>query len=109
MELDFWGSKGRAWWTQNRDWGYQSAGMAEPYSAKSCWFEDDVPGQREFTRAMAHWLDDDKNVHLNCLDIALKGFDVIMGTLQSAYTGKRLKLPTEVPDDIVTKLEARIQ
>ena len=109
LEFDFWGAKGRAWWTQNRDWGYQSEGMLKPYLEKTSWDEDDIPGQREFTRAMAHWLDDESKAHLNCLDNTLKGFDAIMGALQSAYTGKRVKLPADVPCDINEKLERKIK
>ena len=107
LELDFWGTEGRAWWTQNRDWGYQRHGMDQPCLEKTSWFEDDIPGQRGLTRAMARWLDDDSHVHLNCLDNALLGFDVIMGAMQSAYAHRRLTLPAEVPDDIVAKLEHR--
>lgn len=108
-ELDFWGAKGRAWWTQNRDWGYQSESMLKPYLEKTSWNEDDIPGQREFTRAMAQWLDNESKVHLNCLDNALKGFDAIMAAFQSAYTGKRIKLPADAPDDINEKLEKKIK
>ncbi|MDO9542215.1 MAG: Gfo/Idh/MocA family oxidoreductase [Kiritimatiellia bacterium] len=107
-ELDFWGTKGRAWWAQNRDWGYQAEGMKTARVAKCSW-GDDVPGQREFTRAMARWLDDDKNSHLNSLDNTLKGFDVIMATLQSAYIAKRVEMPCVVPDDIVDKLETKLK
>jgi len=108
LEFDFWGTKGRAWWAQNRDWGYQAEGMKTSRVEKCSW-GDDVPGQREFTRAMARWLDDDKNVHLNCLANTLNGFDVIMATLQAAYSGKQLELPCMVPDDIVQKLEAKLK
>jgi len=72
LEFDFWGTKGRAWWAQNRDWGYHCEGMLKSYVERSRWAESDVPGQREFTRAHARWLDDDNVVHLNCLDNALK-------------------------------------
>jgi len=109
LEFDFWGTKGRAWWAQNRDWGYHAEGMPKAYLEKCSWEGSDVPGQREFTRAMARWLDDDKNGHLNCLDNTLKGFDAIMATLQSAYANKRVELPCAVPDDIVDKLEARLK
>jgi len=109
LEFNFWGTKGCAWWTQNRDWGYQGEGMNEAYVEKSRWDESSVPGQREFTRALAHWLDDDKKIHLNCLDNALKGFDIIMGALQSAYTGKRIELPAKVPENIMEKLEERLK
>jgi len=107
LEFDFWGTKGRAWWAQNRDWGYQAEGMQTSHVEKCSW-GDDVPGQREFTRAMARWLDDDHNTHANCLDNTLKGFDVLMATLQSAYIAKRVEMPCVVPDDIVNKLEVKL-
>lgn len=109
LEFDFWGTKGRAWWTQNRDWGYQAEGMKTARVEKCSWKEDHVPGQREFTRAMAPWLDNDHNVHLNCLDNTLKGFDAIMAALQSAYLGKRVELPCVITDDIVDRLEAKLK
>jgi len=58
---------------------------------------------------MAQWLDNESKVHLNCLDNALKGFDAIMAAFQSAYTGKRIKLPADAPDDINEKLEKKIK
>lgn len=108
-ELDFWGTKGRAWWAQNRDWGYQGEGMEYPYIENTSWDKDEIPGQREFTRALAQWLDDDNNGHLNCLDNALKGFDLIMATLKAVNVGKRLELPVRVSDDIVQRLESQIK
>ncbi|MDD5699201.1 MAG: Gfo/Idh/MocA family oxidoreductase [Victivallaceae bacterium] len=109
VEFDFWGSRGRVWWTRSKGWGYQFAGMTDPRLMKSCGSEDEVPGQREFTRAMAHWLDDENKVHLNCLDNAFKGFEVIMGAFQSAYIGKRIEFPAVVPADINEKLEKKIK
>jgi len=58
-----------------------SEGMATPHVEKISWAGSDVLGQRAFTRALAHWLDDAAEVHMNCLDHALKGFDAIMGGL----------------------------
>lgn len=104
FELDFWGTKGRAWWLQNRDWGYQAQGMSESFSAPSIWQDDSEPGQREFTRAMAHWLDDDSRVHVNCLDNALSQFNQIMGAMQSALSGEKVALPADVDDDAVVRL-----
>ena len=108
LEIDIWGSKGRAWWLQNREWGYQSEGMVKPHIEPTSWSESDVPGQRAFTRALAHWLDDDSQVHSNCLDHTLNGFETIMAGLQSAYVGRRLDLPTEIPPDIVERLERKL-
>ena len=105
LEFDIWGSRGRAWWLQNRDWGYQSAGMPEAVVQTCNWQRDDLPGQSRFTRAMADWLDDDRHVHLNCLDNTLCGFDAIMGALKSVLVRRRLSLPTEIPDDILATLE----
>ena len=109
LEFDIWGERGRAWWIQNREWGYQSDGMAAPRVEKTSWQTSDVPGQREFTRAIAYWLDDDANVHANCLENALKGFDAIMAAFQSALVGRRLDLPAEIPDDVVRRLEERLK
>ena len=107
MEYNFWGTRGRAWWTQDRDWGYQADGMTEPHVARTCWTEDDLVGQREFTRAMAHWLDNDKNAHINNLDTALAGFSMIMGAMQSALTGQQVDLPAEVSDDVIKAIEEK--
>ena len=83
--------------------------MAAPRVEKTSWRTSDVPGQREFTRAIAYWLDDDANVHANCLENALKGFDAIMAAFQSALVGRRLDLPAEIPDDVVRRLEERLK
>jgi len=109
LELNFWGTKGRAWWTQNRDWGYQAADKTAAFVEKSRWDEDEPPGQREFTRAMARWLADDRQIHFNCLANALKAFEAIMAAFYAAYVGKPVELPTTIPDDIAGKLEARLK
>ena len=100
--------KGRAWWAQNTNWGYQSVGMAQPTVGDSKWFASDFLGQREFTRAMARWLDGEA-VHDNCLDNAVRGFNVIMALMQSAYDGKILQYPAKVDADIKEKLQARLE
>lgn len=107
-ELNFWGAKGRAWWTQNRDWGYQAEGKTALVE-KSRYLEDNAPGQREFTRAMARWLTDDRQVHLDCLANALKVFEAIMAAYYAAYVGKPVELPANIPNDIAEKLEARLK
>lgn len=109
LELDFWGTKGRAWWLQNRDWGYQCEGMDKAFSAPSVWNNDEEPGQREFTRAMALWLDDDTKVHVSCLENALKQYNQIMGVMLSALTGETISLPAEAGHDVVTKLEKELR
>jgi len=107
-EFDIWGSTGRAWWAQNINWGYQAAGMAEPVINDSKWLVGDLDGQREFTRAMAHWLDG-RAVHDNCLAHTVSGFQVIMAMMQSAYDGAIVKYPATVDRDIKEKLQKRLE
>lgn len=109
FELDFWGSKGRAWWLQNRDWGYQCEGMKKKFSAPSIWSVDEEPGQREFTRAMTDWLDDDSKVHVNCLENSLDQFNQIMGIMVSVLTGEKVALPVEADDEVVSRLERKLR
>ena len=108
LEYDFWGSKGRAWWTQNRDWGYITDSMTSPQVGRTRWSEDDVPGQREFTRAMAHWLDDDSRVHRNCLRNSLAGHEMILAALQSAISGKDEPVPSNMTDEMMAGLLAEL-
>ncbi len=82
--------------------------MDAAFTAKSRWVEDQVPGQKEFTRAMAHWLDDDENVHVNCLDNSLTQFNMIMGAMLSALTGEKVSLPAEVDDEVVARLKKEL-
>jgi predicted dehydrogenase len=109
FELDFWGTQGHAWWLQNRDWGYVYTGMEQPFSAPSRWETDEEPGQREFTRAMAHWLDDDAQVHINCLDKSLNQFNQIMGAMLSALTGEKVALPAQIDEDVMAQLEKKLK
>ena len=109
FELDFWGSNGHAWWLQNRDWGYQCEDMEEKFSAPSLWSVDEEPGQREFTRAMAHWLDDDSKVHVNCLENSLDQFNQIMGIMVSALTGEKVALPANAEDEVVSQLKKKLR
>lgn len=108
LRLDFWGTRGRAWYTQNHDWGYQSEGMADAIRTPVTWKEEDLAGQRLFTQAMANWLDDDEKVHLNCLTNNLLQFAVIMTTLLSIHAGEPIQFPADVPSDIVETVEREL-
>jgi predicted dehydrogenase len=108
LEFNIWGSEGRAWWVQNREWGYQSRSMPAPLVKQTSWVSSDVPGQREFTRAMAAWLDGSE-VHLNNLDTALCEFDSIMAAFVSAESGKSVAMPAQIPAGVVESLEARLR
>ena len=83
--------------------------MHSPHAERTSWDADDAAGQRAFTRAMAHWLDDDRRVHLNCLKNALAGFDMIMAALQSAWLQKDVTVPAAVTDDLLRDLEERLK
>ena len=106
LEVDIWGSDGRAWWIQNHEWGYQSVVETTPHVETVTW---ETGGQRGFTRALAYWLNDDANVHGNCLDNAMRGFDAIMGAFESARVGRRIALPREIPEDVVEIMERRLR
>ena len=82
--------------------------MAAPFVETTSWAAADVPGQREFTRAIAHWLDDEERVHDNCLQNALRGFEAIASAFLSALRGTRLALPADIPDDVVARLEEEL-
>jgi len=108
LEFNIWGSEGRAWWVQNREWGYQSYNMPAPVIKETSWETSDIPGQREFTRAMAAWLDG-REVHLNNLDTALCEFDALMAAFVSAEKEAPVDMPVQVPAGVVESLEARLR
>ena len=57
---------------------------------------------------MAHWLDDDRRIHLNRLETAVAGFDMTMAAFCSAYLNRDVDVPAEVTDDMVRTLEERL-
>jgi len=109
LEIDIWGSKGRAWWRQNSNWGYQAEGMAEPKESPISWDKSDAVGQREFTRAMAHWLDDDRCEHDNSLRFSLNGYQVLMSIFQSSLDQAIKTFPMEIDPQVVEKLSERLE
>lgn len=109
FEIDFWGTKGRAWWQQNREWGYHCEGMDKPFSAPSIWEHDEEPGQREFTRAMGLWLADDSKKHACSLDSSISQLNQLMGIMLSALEGREVKLPVEVDDNVLKRLGAMLK
>lgn len=50
--IDVWADKGRFWWRENGQWGYQVDGMAYPFWEKTDFNLDDMPAQRAFTQAL---------------------------------------------------------
>jgi len=105
LDLAFWGTEGRAWYTQCEGWGYQTHGMAEPYVAPSSWDPDNVPAQREFTRALAAWIGDPPVEHECNLERSLRGFRLIMGMFKSSLTGQVWNWEDEVTDADLVALQ----
>lgn len=109
LRLDFWGAKGRAWYVQNHNWGYQAEGMATPVVEPAVWGDEDLAGQHAFTRAMGEWLADDQRPHLNRLDNSLLQFDMFMATMLSVHQRRPVEFPTAVPADIVATVEKELK
>lgn len=109
LELDFWGTEGRAWWTQSNGWGYQSSGMNTPETYPTDWDADEPVQQTEFIKALVSWLNDNSILHGNHLENALRGFDALMAGIKSALLNTRLSLPTEVTDEEVREMWKRLR
>lgn len=98
LHFDVLGSKGRVYVTQNAGWWYQTEGMSEPAHGQSSWDEQQDDGQRDFTQAVADWLDGGAP-HLNRFEIAKAGFNALIGALQSAAEGCRIAFPATLTDE----------
>jgi len=109
LELDFWGTEGRAWWTQCRGSGYQSSGMITPEIYPTNVDTDEPIQQAEFIRTLVRWLNDNSVLHANRLENALCGFDALMAGVKSALLNSRLSLPTEVTDEEVCEMWERLR
>jgi predicted dehydrogenase len=98
LHFDILGTKGRIYVTQNAGWWYQAEGMAEPEHGESSWDNQQRDGQRDFTQAVADWLDGGEP-HLNRFETARATFDALTGALQSVYEGRRITLPHSFTDE----------
>ncbi len=107
LHFDVLGSKGRVYVTQNAGWWYQAEGMAEPVHGESSWDRQQHAGQRDFTQAVADWLDGGPP-HLNRFEVARATFNALMGALQSVYEGRRIPLPHTFTDQQWYELRARL-
>jgi len=107
LHFDILGSRGRIYVTQNAGWWYQSAGMAEPVLGESSWDRQQFDGQRDFTRAVATWLDSGEP-HLNRFETARLVFDTCVGALQSAWEGRRIDFPHSFTDEQWHRQRARL-
>ena len=106
--LDLWATKGRLWWREYGTWGYQTEGMAMPFVEKTHFVSDDLAAQREFTRAIGAWLDDESKPHLNRYELAKVGTELIFGAYRSALEGKRLDLPADFDDEQFGRLKTKL-
>lgn len=110
MRVDLWGTKGRGWYIQDSEWGYQAEDSPAIQREPITYRQETTPGQREFTRAMARWLDDDRQPHGNCLQRGLEQFDMITGALYSAHVRRPVELPASAaPDDLWERMERDLE
>ena len=108
LHFDFLGTKGWLYLTQNKHYKYQSEGMAEPVTGQSSWDEQEFAGQRDFTQAVADWLDGGEP-HLNRFEVGKAVFDALMGMQQSVYEGRKVDLPHTFTDKQWEELRERLR
>jgi predicted dehydrogenase len=96
------GTKGFVHWCMDHWERFTPQGGYE--TGKHGYGEEDLLGQAGLTEAMFRWLDDDKNVHPTHLKQSLAEFNLLTGIYISAMTHKVVKLPCEVPDSLLDKL-----
>jgi hypothetical protein len=105
MRVDLWGTKGRGWYVQDYEWGYQAEGASAIHREPITYSGETLDGQREFTRAMAQWLDDDGRPHGNALPHAMQQFDMIAAALYSAHVRRPVPIPAPAPDNLWDLME----
>lgn len=108
LHLDFLGTEGRLYLTQNKGYWYQTRGMAEPVYGESSWDHQGWRGQRDFTQAVADWLDGGEP-HLNRFEVGKAVVDALMAAQHSAYLGRKIELPSCFPDERWTELRERLR
>jgi len=97
LHFDFLGTTGWMHLTQNRGYWYQAHGMAEPVRGASSWDLQGQAGQRDFTQAVADWLDGGPP-HLNRFAVGRAVVEALFAAQKSALLGKRISLPTTFTD-----------
>jgi predicted dehydrogenase len=108
LHFDFLGTEGRLYLTQNKGFWYQSRGMAEPVHGESSWDHQGWQGQRDFTQAVADWLDGGEP-HLNRFEVGRAVFHALMGAQHSVYASRKIPLPSEFTDEQWTELRQRLK
>lgn len=69
---------------------------------------EDVLGQAAMTDALCDWLDDDANVHANCLETSLAETNTVLGLYASAIEGRPVELPYEPTGSLLDGLRAKL-
>ncbi|MBI3922911.1 MAG: Gfo/Idh/MocA family oxidoreductase [Armatimonadetes bacterium] len=108
LHYDFLGAKGWLSLTQNKGYRFQCEGMSTPVQGESSWTNQGWAGQRDFTQAVADWLDGGPP-HLNRFEVARASFNALMGALQSVYEGRRINLPSTLTDEQWSELRERLR
>ena len=92
LDLDIWCTNGVAWAQQLGKWGYQVRGQDRVVDEDASWHDQADPGQRDFTAAIADWLDDPDKKHECRLETALPVMWAIFGALKSVKLGYQISL-----------------
>ena len=108
LHFDFLGTEGRLYLTQNKGCWYQAKGMAQPVCGESSWDNQGWIGQRDFTQAVAHWLNGGEP-HLNRFEVGKAVFDALIGAQHSVYLGKKIDLPSCFTDQQWSELRERLR
>lgn len=108
LHFDFLGTRGRLYLTQNKGYWYQTEGMAEPERGTSSWDSQEPAGQRDFTLAVAEWLDTGKP-HLNRFEVSRAVIAALLGAQASVYAGRRVELPASFTDEQWVALRERLR
>jgi hypothetical protein len=95
-------------WREYGTWGYQTEGMAMPFVEKTHFFADDLIAQKEFTKAIGAWLDDESKPHLNRYELARVGTELIFGAYRSALDNKYISLPAGLNDGQLNQLRVKL-
>ncbi len=82
--------------------------MAEPVCGPSSWDEQGLAGQRDFTQAVADWLDGGPP-HLNRWELHRKSVEALLAAQKSVYEGRRVELPVDFTDDQWLALRERLR
>jgi len=104
IQVEIIGSKGKIWVTLNQNGSMWRDGKFEEISTN--WGRNDGEAQRGlFVAVRDHLKGGDWRKFPTRIDVAGKISDIMFAVYASALGGGRIKLPCELPDDVVTRLE----